>query len=68
MIFGPMFYLLFVNVAYTFGAALDTSFCRSSPRKKLFKAAYVWSLVLTALPGMWAVVAWLGTVVAGRKL
>jgi hypothetical protein len=34
----------------------------------LFKAGLIFSLILTALPGMWAVVAWLITVYTARAV
>jgi hypothetical protein len=68
MIFGPVFYAVLANLAYTAGPALDTAAYRGRPRKQLFKAGYIGSLILTALPGIWAVAAWTSTIVTGRKL
>jgi len=68
MLFGPFLYGALANVAYTLGPVFDTTLYRGGPRKKLFTAGYFFSLVLTGLPGAWAVVAWLTTVVSGRKL
>jgi hypothetical protein len=68
MIFGPILYAIFANIAFTAGPIYDTTFYRGTPRKKLFKTGYIFSLILTALPGVWAVVAWLSTVFTGRKL
>ena len=68
MIYGPVFYLIFANVAFTAGPIFDTALYRGGPRKKLFKAGHLVSLVLTALPGAWAALAWLETVVTGHKL
>ena len=68
MIFGPVLYAIFANLAYTAGPLYDMAFYQASPRKTLFKLGYIFSLVLTALPGAWAVVAWLYTVVSGHKL
>jgi hypothetical protein len=68
MIFGPFLYAAFANMAYTSGPILDTICFRGTPRRGLFKAGYIFALVLTALPGVWAVVAWLITVVTGQKL
>jgi hypothetical protein len=36
--------------------------------KGLFRAGYIFSVILTLAPGMWAVVAWIGTVITGKKL
>jgi hypothetical protein len=68
MIFGPFLYGCFANLAYTAGPILDTIRFRGTPRRHLFKAGYVFSLIVTALPGAWAVVAWGITVVTGQKL
>jgi hypothetical protein len=68
MIFGPFLYAGLANLAYTAGPTFDTIFFRAMPRRGLFKAGYIFSLVLTALPGAWAVVAWLIAVVTGQKM
>jgi hypothetical protein len=68
IIFGPIIYAVLANVAYTAGPIYDVTFYREGPRKKLLKAGYVFSLILMGLPGLWAVVAWLMTVVTGQKL
>jgi len=67
MIFGPLIYGLFANIFYTLGPIIDVVAYRGSPRVKLFKAGLIFSLVLTALPGLWAVTAWLITVFTGQK-
>lgn len=68
MIFGPVFYGLLANLCYTFGWLVDTAFYRGTPRTHLYKAGMIFSGILTALPGVWAVVAWLTTVITGHKL
>lgn len=68
MIVGPFFYAFLANVCYTFGWIADTVLYRGSPRTRLYKAGIIFSLFLTALPGIWAVVAWLTTVITGHKL
>jgi hypothetical protein len=68
MIFGPVLYAILANIAYTAGPIYDTTFYRGSPRKQLFRTGYIFSLILTALPGVWAVVAWISTLLTGRKL
>jgi hypothetical protein len=68
MIVGPFLYAGFANLAYTSGPILDTVCFRGTPRRDLFKAGYIFSLALTALPGAWAFAAWLITVVTGQKL
>jgi hypothetical protein len=59
MVIGPPLYAIFANLAYTSGPVLDTVVYRGTPRKHLLKAGYVFSILLTALPGVWALIAWL---------
>jgi len=68
MLFGPVVYCIIANVGYTLGWIVDTIFYRGAPRKRLYKTGLVFSLILTALPGVWAVVAWLITVCTGEKM
>ena len=68
MIFGPLIYAFLANACYTLGWIADTVFYRGAPRARLYKSGLIFSVVLTALPGVWAVVAWLTTVYTGRKL
>lgn len=68
MIFGPFVYGIAANICYSFGAIADLIFYRRRSRVVLFKAGLFFSLVLTALPGLWAVIAWLTTIVTGTKL
>ena len=68
MIFGPFVYAFMANLCYTLGWVVDTVQFRGSPRTKLYKAGVIFSVVLTSLPGIWAVVAWLMTVITGHKL
>jgi hypothetical protein len=68
MIFGPIIYACIANACYTLGWIVDTVSSENRPRVGLYKAGVVFSVVLTALPGVWAVVAWLMTVITGSKL
>ena len=68
MIFGPVIYAIIANACYTLGWIADTLSSQSRPRVGLYKAGVVFSVVLTALPGAWAVVAWLMTLITGHKL
>ena len=68
MIFGPVMYAIIANACYTLGWITDTLSSQSRPRVGLYKAGVVFSVVLTALPGAWAVVAWLMTLITGHKL
>ena len=53
MIAGPPLYAALANIAYTAGPILDAVLSTGSgPRKGLFKAGHVFSVVLTALPGL----------------
>ena len=68
MIFGPMLYAILANLWYTLGWITDVIAYRGSPRQGMFKAGFIFSIVLTALPGIWAVVALLITIYTGHKL
>jgi hypothetical protein len=68
MIFGPFVYGFLANVCYTLGSIMDTASYCGKPRRQLYKAGVIFSVILTSLPGVWAVVAWLMTVITGRKL
>ena len=68
MIIGPIVYGLFANLCYSLGWIVDTRLYRGRPRVHLYKAGLVFSLVLTALPGIWAVVAWGITLYPGKKM
>ena len=68
MLIGPFIYGLFANIFYTAGWAVDTRWYCGTPRTRLYKAGVIFSVVLTALPGVWALVAWIMTVVTGQKL
>ena len=68
MIFGPVIYAFIANACYTLGWIADTVSSQSRPRIGLYKAGVIFSVVLTALPGLWAVVAWLTTLITGHKL
>jgi hypothetical protein len=68
MIFGPFVYVILANICYTLGWIVDTASYSGKPRTRLYKAGVIFFVVLTSLPGVWAVVAWLITVITGRKL
>ena len=68
MIIGPIVYGLFANLCYSLGWIVDTGLYCGRPRVHLYKAGSVFSLVLTALPGIWAVVAWGITLYTGKKM
>jgi hypothetical protein len=51
MILGPVFYGVMANLCYTLGWIVDVVRYRGSPRKGLLKTGFIFSLVLTALPG-----------------
>jgi len=67
-ILGPGIYMALVNLFYTLGWIVDVAAYRGRPREGLFKVGFMFSLVLTALPGAWAVVALLITIYTGHKL
>ena len=68
MIVGPAIYLVLANIFYTLGSLFDIAFFDGLPSPRLFKAGLIFSIILTALPGLWAVAAWLITVFTGHKL
>jgi hypothetical protein len=68
MLFGPGIYVAVLNFCYTLGWVVDTVLYNGRPRTRLYKSGLILAVVLTALPGVWAVVAWLMTVYTGRKL
>ena len=68
MIIGPIIYGLFANLCFSLGWIIDTWFYRARPRMQLYSAGLIFSLALTALPGIWAVVAWCITLYTGKKL
>jgi hypothetical protein len=68
MILGPIANAILANVFYTSGWILDVVTSADGPRKTLFKIGLIFSVVLTALPGLWAVAALLITLYTGRKL
>lgn len=68
MIFGPIIYAIFANLCYSLGWVVDTVFYRGRPRTVLFNVGLILSVILTALPGVWAVVAWCIALYTGKKL
>lgn len=68
MLIGPFIYGVFANICYTLGWVVDTRWYCGTPRMRLYKAGIIFSVVLTALPGVWAVVAWIVTMITGQKL
>ncbi len=68
MLFGPFVYGFLANVSYTLGWVVDMVFYRGKPRTHLYKAGMIFSMVLTALPGVWAVAAWIITLIRGETL
>ena len=68
MFSGPVIYALFANACYTLGWIADTVSSQGRPRVGLYKVGVIFSIVLTAFPGAWAVVAWLMTLITGHKL
>ncbi|HEV2134816.1 MAG TPA: hypothetical protein VGR47_11320 [Terracidiphilus sp.] len=68
MIVGPIIYGVMANVCFSLGWIVDTAVYRGHPRAALYKAGLIFSLILTALPGIWAIVAWCITLYTGKKL
>jgi hypothetical protein len=68
MILGPFVYGALANLCYTLGWVVDTRYYRGRPRVKLYRLGVAFSLLLTALPGAWAVYCWIHSVVTGQKM
>ena len=68
MLFGPVIYVALANICYTLGWVVDTILYNGRARRRLYKSGLILAVVLAALPGVWAVVAWLITVYTGQKL
>ena len=68
MLSGTVIYVAMANVCYTLGWVVDTVLYTGRPRRRVYKSGMILAVVLTALPGVWAVIAWLITVYTGRKL
>ena len=65
---GVPLYALVANVVYTFAPYYDAKNFIGRPRVKFYtNGTIVWG-VLTALPGVWAVVAFIITAITGKKL
>jgi len=67
MILLPGLYVGMANICYRFGWIVDVAAFPGHPRKSLFRAGLIFSLALTSLPGIWAVIAYLITVYTGHK-
>ncbi len=68
MIVGPFFYAIAANICYTLGSLVDFIRNAGVPSKRLFKVGLIFSQVITSLPGFWALITWIGTLVTGQKL
>jgi hypothetical protein len=68
MIVGPPVYVVLANICYTFGFVANLIISRGKPVKRLFVIGLMFSLALTALPGLWAVYCWIHSIVTGQKM
>jgi len=68
LILRPFAYAMLANICYTFGGIFDVLWYRGHPRIALFRAGLYFSIALTATPGLWALYAWISTLVTGHKL
>ena len=64
---GAVIYAVFANLAYTAGPVIDSLGFRGSPGRNLLKAGYLFSVLLTALPGALSVAVWLKTSVTAHQ-
>ena len=65
---GTALYIAMANICYTLGWVVDTTLYDGRPRTRLYKSGLVFAAILTALPGVWAVIAWVITIHTGQKL
>jgi uncharacterized membrane protein YhdT len=68
MILGPPFYAIMANICYTAGWVVDGVFYKKAPRPRLLQFGFWFSIVLTSLPGLWALYCWIRAVGTGRLL
>jgi hypothetical protein len=68
MIIGPLIYGFLANICYTLGWVVDTCWYRGAPRTGVYRVGIIFAVVLTALPGVWAVAVWVMTVITGHRL
>ena len=68
MFIGPVIYGVLANACFSLGWIVDAAVYRGRPRAALYKAGLIFSVILTALPGIWAIVAWCITLYTGKKL
>lgn len=67
MIIGPIIYAVTANLCFCLGWAIDMIFYRGHPRSFLYKWGLILSVIITALPGVWAVAACSVTLYTGRR-
>ncbi len=68
MIIGPPIYALIANVCFTAGWIFDGLFYKGSPRKSLLQTGFWFSIMLTSLPGLWAIFCYIRALVTGHLL
>ena len=68
MIFGPIAWAILPTMCYKFGWIFDVDTERDDPRKTLFQAGLIFCIILTVLPGLRVVTAYLITIHRGQKL
>ena len=68
MIIGPIICGVIANVCFSLGWIVNTAVYRGRPRAALYKAGLIFSVILTALPGIWAIAAWCITLYTRKKL
>jgi hypothetical protein len=68
MILGPFVYAIFANICYTSGGVFDVIWYRHEPRVALFRTGLYFSIALTVAPGLWALYAWISTLITEHKL
>jgi hypothetical protein len=64
----PPIYGILANICYSFGPLVDWIKNNGQPSRRLFKAGLYFSMLLTALPGLWALFCAARALITGQKL
>jgi len=64
----PIICGVMANLCFSLGWVVGTIRYRGRPRAALYKTGLIFFVILTALPGIWAVVGWCITLYTGKRL
>ena len=65
MFLGPPIYALFANLCYTLGPIINRLVSKKKPLPGLLAFGFLFSILLTAAPGVWAMYCWYRAVKTG---